>query len=116
MSGHTPGPWRVTNATGDWSATNDSAGSSCYVGIAESNGDVVALAVAHDVSLMANPDSRANARLIAAAPILLKALTDLVANQDAAWVAAGFTDEQIKAMPYLKPARAAIATATGGAA
>ena len=50
------------------------------------------------------------------APELLKVLTDLVANQAATWVAAGFTDEQIKAMPYLKPARAAIAKVSGGAA
>lgn len=56
-----------------------------------------------------------DARLIAESPNLLKVLADLVANQDATWVAAGFTDEQIKAMPYLKPARAAIAKAGGAA-
>ena len=49
-------------------------------------------------------------------PELLKALTDLLANQDAGWVVAGFTPEQIKAMPYLKASRAAIAKATGAAA
>lgn len=49
---------------------------------------------------------------MASSPDLLKALVSLVANQDATWAAAGFTDEQIKAMPYLKPARDAIAKAT----
>lgn len=51
----------------------------------------------------------------AAATDLFDALADLVANQDATWVAAGFTDEQIKAMPYLMPARAVIAKAGGAA-
>lgn len=54
--------------------------------------------------------------LIAQIDSLRSALTDLVANQDATWVAAGFADEQIKAMPYLKPARAAITKVSGGAA
>lgn len=42
---------------------------------------------------------------------LLKALTDLVANQDVSWRNCGFTDDQIKVMPYLKASRDAIAGA-----
>ena len=65
---------------------------------------------------LTDTEIEANCNLIASAPKLLKALVDLVANQDAAWVAAGFTAEQIEAMPYLKASRAAIAKATGAAA
>ena len=95
---HTPGPWNVSQ-----NVTRHVIGP---------EGGVVACAEL----TWTNEITEANARLIAAAPNLLKALTDLIANQDATWVAAGFTHEQIKAMPYLKPAREAIAKATGGAA
>lgn len=40
---------------------------------------------------------------------LLSALTALVANQDVTWRHADFTEDQIQAMPYLRPARDAIA-------
>lgn len=46
---------------------------------------------------------------------LLEALMELVANQDLTWRLAGFTEEQIQAMPYLQASRAAI-TKAGGAA
>lgn len=65
---------------------------------------------------LTDTEIEANCNLIASAPDLLEALTELLANQDAGWVTAGFTPEQIKAMPYLKASRAAIAKATGAAA
>ena len=37
------------------------------------------------------------------------ALTGLVANQEVAWAHAGFTEDQIKAMPYLRASREALA-------
>lgn len=57
-----------------------------------------------------------NFKLMAAAPDLLAALVGLVENQEAGWRATGtMPDEHIKAMPYLRAARAAIAKAKGGA-
>lgn len=47
--------------------------------------------------------------LVAQRDALLSALTALVANQDVTWRHAGFTEDQIQAMPYLRPARDAIA-------
>lgn len=44
---------------------------------------------------------------------LLSALQGLVAKEDSAWIDAGFTNKQIKSMPYLKASRAAIAKAGG---
>ena len=100
MSAHTPGPWGLI--VGD-------AGPIVFSG---NRGNMVAQCVRGISSI----ERQANARLIAAAPELLEALTNLLANQDGSSVLAGFTPEQIKAMPYLKPARVAIAKATGAAA
>lgn len=47
--------------------------------------------------------------LVAQRDALLSALTGLVANQEVTWRHAGFTEDQIQAMPYLRPARDAIA-------
>ncbi len=97
---HTPGPW-----------TNEGQGD--ITGI-ERNDDINGKVDVCSVYLRTAPGRHeANARLIAAAPELLEALGNLVENQNATWIASGFTDEQIQAMPYLKPARAAIAKATG---
>lgn len=70
---HTSGPWHISDS-GDWSANHDGLGSSCYQGIKDELGNVVALAVAHDSEPFSEPDTDAIARLIAAAPDLLKAL------------------------------------------
>ena len=67
---HTSGPWR-TSDSGEWTANHDGLGSSCYQGIKDELGNVVALAVAHDPNHFSDPDTQANARLIAAAPELL---------------------------------------------
>lgn len=107
MSKHTPGPWRVGGSDG-WSASTDDIGQSCYQGIQDDFGDVVALAVAFDADPFSQPDTRANARLIAAAPDLLNALQLYIAHapepECAIW-----RDVQNRA-------RAAIAKATGEAA
>ena len=70
---HTPGPWRLSGC-GQWSASHDGIGSSCYEGISDEFGNVVALAVAHDSDYFSKPDPDANARLIAVAPELLAEL------------------------------------------
>jgi hypothetical protein len=82
MSKSTPGPWR-TSDSGEWTANHDGFGSSCYQGIKDELGNVVALAVAHDPKHFSDPDTQANACLIAAAPDLLEALQEVVklANQ-----------------------------------
>lgn len=102
---HTLGPWTP-------GLTSKPSEQACVIGAKNAEGFtpwVCHIQTAHVET------ANANARLIAESPNLLKVLSDLVANQDATWVAAGFTDEQIKAMPYLKPARAAIAKAGGAA-
>jgi hypothetical protein len=71
---HTPGPWRMSDC-GDWSASHDGYGATCYSGVKDQTGAVVAIAVAHDPEPFdSDPDPRANARLIAAAPDLLESL------------------------------------------
>ena len=111
---HTPGPWAVVF---EKTATGKEFG--LIVGGSGKTG-LMNVVICHAPDSQAEPISfakfqEANAHILAASIDTLKALTDLVANQDANWVAAGFTDEQIKAMPYLMPARAAIAK-VGGAA
>lgn len=44
--------------------------------------------------------------------VLLKALEGLLENQTKAWQVSGFTDDQIRAMPYLKPSFEAVQLAT----
>ena len=99
---HTPGPWR-TSDNGEWTASYDGLGSSCYQGIKDEFGNVVALAVAHDPNLFSDPDTYANARLIAAAPDLLEALKNLLESH--------YNGNVIKA--DCAEAEAAIAKATG---
>ncbi len=76
MSKHTPGTWRTSDC-GEWSASYDGLGSSCYQGVKDEFGNVVALAVAHNSELFSEPDTEANARLIAAAPDLLAVCQEL---------------------------------------
>lgn len=102
MSAHTPGPWS-THAQGD---------ANHYAILLENGKWLAALQFNGEQT---EAQQLANAKLIAAVPELLQALADLVANQRAGWIAAGFTTEQIEAMPYLKAPRAALAKATGAA-
>jgi hypothetical protein len=83
MSKHMPEIWR-TSDSGGWSASHDGNGSSCYQGIKDERGCVIALVVAHEERLDVDPDTRANARLIAAVPLLLEALKDTTAHLVAA--------------------------------
>ena len=101
MSTHTPGPW--TYDADSWEVRAPSRFRKAEIAIVE---------VGWNEPF--ESEQLANARLIAVSPELLKALQDLVANQDAANAAAGFKPEQRLAMPYLKTARAAIAKATMG--
>lgn len=92
MSAHTPGPWKATFKTVSAPETEDRLGFECRM--FTGNGD----------------DSRANCRLIAAAPKLLEALTNLCALAEKR---PGSLYEYKAAVDI---ARAAIAEATGGAA
>ncbi|MFV0673623.1 hypothetical protein [Variovorax sp. tm] len=69
---HTPGPWMVSNDTGDWNVYPDGNGMSCYQAIRAGN-TIVGFAVARSRGFV-EPDTRANAHLIAAVPELLAAL------------------------------------------
>lgn len=63
---HTPGRLRVVNDCGEWSARHDGFGASCYQGVSSDDGFMIALAVAHDAEPFGDPDTRANARRLAA--------------------------------------------------
>ena len=60
---HTPGQLRVTGDADEWSATHDALGDSCYCGIRDADGTVVALAVAQS-SDYSKPDCRPIAKHI----------------------------------------------------
>jgi hypothetical protein len=107
---HASGPWR-TSDSGEWTANHDGLGSSCYQGIKDELGNVVALAVAHDPNHFSDPDTQANARLIAAAPCLLDALQEL--TQIASVLEATCLGDSRAKKNRMDRARAAIAKATG---
>lgn len=106
ISKHTSGPWRKSDC-GHWSASHDGIGSICYQGIKDELGNVVALAVAHDLKPFGDLDTEANARLIAAAPELLEALQGMLASF--CDIDCGEFDRKLA----VKDARAAIVKATG---
>lgn len=88
MSKHTPGPWMATGARVDMGAGRVTAGL--------------------DWSFDVDPgEARANARLIAAAPDLLKALKDLVAVIDSV------KGKDVRGYEAFDSAEAAIAKAEG---
>jgi hypothetical protein len=101
MSGHTPGPWR-------YEYTNSAHES--YVAVSSNllaNGATVV------IGQCAGPDREANARLIAAAPLLLEALQRaLTCMKAGASLEHGAGYEVFKDSP-IGIARAAIAAATG---
>jgi hypothetical protein len=90
MSKHTPGPWAHENYQGVIHVFVDNQGGT------------------PSVCKLIGPDKEANARLIAAAPDLLEALSDVVKFWDSIVPTDCVNDMHIKA-------RAAIAKATGGA-
>lgn len=69
---HTPGPWMQT-CSGDWQASNDYCSNVTWTGISGADGSIVALPVTSGHH--SDPTFDANARLIAAAPELLEALS-----------------------------------------
>jgi len=101
MSKHTPGPW-IAAAYGDY---GDYDGK-CRVILGEGGDIRTAVVLGFN-----NPENAANARLIAAAPDLLEALSSLASQH---------SESDLRADPDLhaavKRARAAIAKATGSAA
>lgn len=107
---HTPGPWRVTKGT---IIKQDLT----CIGLDDDSGVLIGNACGYTNSgfFPSDEEGEANAHLMAAAPELLSELQALVANQEVTWRHAGFTEEQIKAMPYLKASRTAIEKATRSA-
>lgn len=101
--------WRYSGDAGAWSAVHSGLGTSCYQAIWAGD-QVVALAVAHDANPDGNPDTRDIARLVAAAPQLLEALSDLVEHHIAE-ITAEYPDYEEGV--YVRFAREVIAKATG---
>jgi hypothetical protein len=98
MSEHTPGPWEAREG---W---EEVYGPAVYTAGAH---ETQPLAAVHEVG---NPNAKADARLIAAAPDLLAALDHLSGHASTTYHMCG-TDEEW--MEGLRAARAAIAKATG---
>jgi hypothetical protein len=94
---HTPGPWEATDQ-GDVVMGDDRATIIAWCGDAEDNPE------------MGEATMLANARLIAAAPDMLRALKDLTRFCDAVRVQVGMGKTQLA---RLEQARAAIAKAEG---
>ncbi len=113
-SGHTPGPWTAKGPNGkyfidhDWTASDEEAAHSSAAPV-HANGQVVALVVAASDDHFDSFDSfdylDANARLIAAAPDLLKALR-LAVRQN--------SHDMVMTGEELRECEAAILSATGG--
>jgi hypothetical protein len=97
---HTPGPWRVTSNSWEVSTVYSTAGevARCYI---DSE-------VTEDTQDQWGPIKEANARLIASAPELLKALQDLMSD-DGLW-------DDMRWADCCDNARDAIAKATGSTA
>lgn len=116
-------PWRITADADEWSATHDAFGTSCYCGIRNADGTVVALAVAQSSDYGDDPDCRPIAERIAQC---VNAHDDMLAalRQAEKWIVQQMLDngcpaerlEQPPAGSHLFNIRAAIAKATGEAA
>ena len=104
MSKHTPGPWKVSHETDISGIENDPA-----------NGCVGAVDVAHVYLRTVPGRTEANARLIAAAPELLEALSAFLRAPSVGSNGPGSSTIVVQDF-NLRAARAAIAKATGGAA
>jgi hypothetical protein len=103
-AGHTPGPW-LHDAQDDWRDICQTTGI----------GRHVIACVTPSVGGVGEETDRANARLIAAAPELLDALSDLATAMEAVLAKPGDETRRPHAAHYAKLARAAIAKATGNA-
>ncbi len=107
MAKHTPGPWKsVYSGSGDFDiiAPGD-------VDVASVIGDWSHMH--HDPEVSCRADiTEANARLIAAAPVLLEALMELAEDFENCIAGEGFDRENCDC-PVLEKACAAIARATG---
>lgn len=103
---HTPEPWKVVEHHGVIDVMG--AGSGVCRVFTDPNQD----------SLPTMPQARANARLIAAAPDLLRALSAIVENTDKGYSVTTWTGldgiADAGSVANLDAARAAIARATGG--
>lgn len=63
---HTQGKLRVAKDVQDWSVSNDECCSTCYTDLTSESGTVIALVVAGEKSVHANPDPRPDARRLVA--------------------------------------------------
>jgi hypothetical protein len=103
MSKHTPGPWEVCRV-----ALNPQWFVGYTIGCADPNARRIC-----DLNKYASDEEReANARLIAAAPDLLRELADLIDLADTAMHGANRDGSEYDRDAELAPARAAIARAT----
>lgn len=110
MSKHTQGTWRVRPDAGAWSATYDARGSSAYEAVLADD-EVVALVVArNDDPWSEPPDTKHNARLIAAAPDLLEALQFMLDSEVHGW---DILPAQERAKAALSKARGELFNTTG---
>jgi hypothetical protein len=76
---HTPGPWKMAK----YKATEDTQNHNIY-GIAPDDGRIVTISTVYPISDdgQTGAESHCNARLITAAPAMLKALQQIVADYD----------------------------------
>ena len=107
---HTPGPWRFSEAFGP---ENMHCGFEVEEARADFNyrGPVARLLHCEHIGGITLGESEANARLISAAPDMLAALSELVANLDGG----AYAGEKFPDGHPMHAARAAIAKATGEA-
>ena len=111
-SNHTPGPWALDDKTGSITHGDVSFGAPIGAGGFIVASHSVPCIPKHQSERLTN-EHRANARLIAAAPNLLAALTSIMHLYDASvFLDAGRLPSSLL---YFRDARAAIAKATGEA-
>lgn len=63
---HTQGKLRIAKDVQDWSVSNDECCSTCYTDLTSESGKVIALVVAGEKSVHADPDPRPDARRLVA--------------------------------------------------
>lgn len=111
---HTPGPWRRTSDHQSWRATHEGFGNSCYQAIQDQGtGKVVALVVGHAEFDEPEPEIRAIANMVEAAPQMAVALRRLLREYIFTRTMDGTTAEDCETMECVSAARAALAKATG---
>lgn len=113
MNKHTPGPWRVCRSNeleNDWEIYDEDSASTLARPIVDSDGWPVAFVVDSSESYSHRAEFGHDARLIAAAPMLLEALEELF-GAGMEWLM--MTDGKSDQIAAIAKARAAIAAATG---